>query len=231
MEKYLFGATSKFKFICKPLKILFQVKKVKLNSKKKETLEIESTRQRQAPPFLYLFFNKLLINQKNYKLTRILQNIALKMKRPGVGVGVFILNKDLNKFLMSKRKDCDRIALIGGHLERFETICECAQREVLEESNLQIPLQEYREYPSTVNAIHKEDDYHYVTFFAAAIKPENQEVLNTEPEKQEDWEWYGEEEFVKAFQQKQLFYAIEYLFKTCNEDFNILIEIIKKLLQ
>ncbi|EAR84574.1 NUDIX hydrolase (macronuclear) [Tetrahymena thermophila SB210] len=153
------------------------------------------------------------------------------MDRPKIGVGVFIFNKDINKFLMSKRKDCGRVALMGGHLERFETICECAQREVLEESNLSIPLLHYREYPTAFNAINKEDNYHYVTFFAVAIKPDDQEFSNTEPEKQEDWEWYGEEEFIKVYKEKKLYYSIECLFKSCNEDFNILIERIKQLIK
>ncbi|KAL4450466.1 hypothetical protein ABPG74_019364 [Tetrahymena malaccensis] len=151
------------------------------------------------------------------------------MDRPKVGVGVFIFNKSLNKFLMSNRKDCNRVALMGGHLERYETICECAQRETLEESNLQIPLQEFREYPTAFNAINKEDKYHYITFFAAAVKPDDQEFQNTEPDKQEDWEWYGEEEFMKVYKEKKLYYSIEFLFKSCNEDFSILIDRIKTL--
>ncbi|EAR84575.2 NUDIX hydrolase (macronuclear) [Tetrahymena thermophila SB210] len=171
---------------------------------------------------------KQIINQHKQILQK---NTARKMIRPKIGVGVFILNKDLNKFLMSKRKDCGRFALMGGHLERFETVCECAQREVLEESNLQIPLQEYKEYPIAFNVINKEENFHFATFFAVAVKPDDQEFSNTEPEKQEDWEWYGEEEFIKVYKQKRLYYSIESLFQSCNEDFNILMDRIKQLIK
>lgn len=60
--------------------------------------------------------------------------------RPAVGVGVFILDATKSKFLMSKRSDCGLFAVIGGHVERFESILQCAQRECLEESNLNIPI-------------------------------------------------------------------------------------------
>jgi len=45
--------------------------------------------------------------------------------RPGIGVGVFVLNENKDKFLVSQRKDCGRYGLPGGHLEKFEGINEC----------------------------------------------------------------------------------------------------------
>lgn len=62
--------------------------------------------------------------------------------RPRIGVGVFILDNKTNQFLMSKRKDNGKAGLIGGHLEMFETPCECAKRETLEEAGIDIDLSE-----------------------------------------------------------------------------------------
>lgn len=61
------------------------------------------------------------------------------MKRPAVGVGVFIW-KD-GKFLMGKRLNShghNTWSVPGGHLEFDETIAECAKREAMEETSMKV---------------------------------------------------------------------------------------------
>ena len=60
--------------------------------------------------------------------------------RPKLGMGAFIFNKNL-QFLIGKRTDVNLYGLPGGHLEKFEEINLGLQREILEETNLNIPIE------------------------------------------------------------------------------------------
>ena len=60
------------------------------------------------------------------------------MKRPSVGVGVFVYNMD-GKILLGKRKGAHGAgewSLPGGHLEFNESFERCCEREVMEETGI-----------------------------------------------------------------------------------------------
>ena len=63
--------------------------------------------------------------------------------RPGVGVGIKILNRETNKVLIGKRIKEGLFGYPGGHLERFQSYAECAQMEIEEETGLKIPLSSF----------------------------------------------------------------------------------------
>lgn len=82
---------------------------------------------------------------------------------PRVGVGVVIKKDD--KYLLLKRMGSlgeNTWSFPGGKLDKFETIEDCAKREVKEETNLDIFN---IKVDSSTNDIFKDDDVHYITIF------------------------------------------------------------------
>ena len=76
-----------------------------------------------------------------------------------------------------------------GHLEFGEQWDECAARETLEETGLQV---KNLSFGTVVNAIKSEENYHYVTvFMVGSVEKglENSKPVNTEPDKCEGWSW------------------------------------------
>lgn len=109
-----------------------------------------------------------------------------------VGVSVIII-KD-NKFLIGKRKGSHgkgTWGFPGGHLEFMESIEECAKREVLEETGLQIKILKRGPY---TNDIFKEANKHYATLFVVA-EIVSGELKIMEPNKCEEWKWFSWDEF------------------------------------
>jgi 8-oxo-dGTP diphosphatase len=105
--------------------------------------------------------------------------------RPLVGVGVFIVED--GRILLGQRRGSHGAgswALPGGHLEWGETPEDCARREVLEETGLE--LAEIRRGPFT-NDVFPEGK-HYVTLFLVTRRARG-EVKLLEPQKCERWEW------------------------------------------
>ena len=107
-------------------------------------------------------------------------------ERPKVGVGVMIF-KD-GKVLMGKRKSshgAGEYARPGGHLEMMESFEDCAKREVLEETGMQIKnirflrLMNFKGYASR----------HFVDIALMADWSAGEPML-LEPEKCEGWAWY-----------------------------------------
>jgi 8-oxo-dGTP diphosphatase len=106
--------------------------------------------------------------------------------RPKVGIGVLVF-KD-GKVLLGKRKGShghSEYAGPGGHLEHMESIEDCAKREVMEETGIEIynirfiRLLNMKEYAPK----------HYIDIAVAADwKSGDPEVK--EPEKCEAWDWY-----------------------------------------
>lgn len=110
------------------------------------------------------------------------------LKRPGVGVGVFIVNKD-GKVLLGKRKGsfaAGTWCTPGGHLEWGETLEACAERETFEETG--VVLKNIR-FETVTNDIFTNEDKHYLTVWMVA-EHESGEVRRMEPDKCEEWGWF-----------------------------------------
>lgn len=108
--------------------------------------------------------------------------------RPKVGVGVIIRKN--GKILIGKRKGNHGggyWAFPGGHLEMNETIEDCARREVLEETGLNISNLKKSIF---TNDIFPESGKHYVTVYMVADY-KGGEVKIMEPQKCESWDWFN----------------------------------------
>ncbi len=100
----------------------------------------------------------------------------------------------------------------GGHLEFFESLEDCAKREVLEETGLSI----FDVRLATVtNDIFKKENKHYITIY---VKTDNfkGDVKVMEPDKFKKWQWFDWNELPKP-----LFLPLENLKET---DFDPLID-------
>ena len=111
----------------------------------------------------------------------------MNKKRPKVGVAAIII-KD-GQVLLGKRKT--RIGngewgFPGGHLEFNESIEDCVEREVREETGLSI---KNVRFGAITNDVRPEEGTHYITlFFTTRYK--SGKVTNMEPRKCERWEWF-----------------------------------------
>ena len=105
---------------------------------------------------------------------------------PRVGVGVIIVRDGL--VLLGKRAGSHGAgswALPGGHLEFGETVADCAAREVLEETGLEVHDIAAAPYTSDVFA---REGRHYITRFVTAQATGEPEIL--EPGKCLAWGWF-----------------------------------------
>jgi 8-oxo-dGTP diphosphatase len=119
-----------------------------------------------------------------------------------VGVGAFVLSSSQQDpqnptFLIGKRlgsHGAGTYALPGGHLEFGESPEECAAREILEETGLEVKNVRFL---TATNDILKKDKKHYITMFVVCERAsEKDEALVMEPDKCEGWEWSTWEELV-----------------------------------
>lgn len=119
-----------------------------------------------------------------------------------VGVGAFVLSSSQHNsrnpiFLIGKRlgsHGAGTFALPGGHLEFGESPEQCATREVLEETGLEV---EKIRFLTATNSFLAKEGKHYVTMFVVCQRrDENEEARVMEPEKCEGWEWSSWEELV-----------------------------------
>lgn len=106
--------------------------------------------------------------------------------RPLVGICVLVM-KD-GKLLLGKRKGshgANEYASPGGHLEHMERFAECAAREVMEETGLEIGPIRFLRVLNTMQYAPK----HYVDLaFVAEWRSGEPQVR--EPDKVESWAWY-----------------------------------------
>ncbi|KAI8366339.1 NUDIX hydrolase domain-like protein [Choanephora cucurbitarum] len=126
-----------------------------------------------------------------------------QQKEVRVGVGCFVTytSKDDKKtrILLGQRAGSHGAGtwqLPGGHLEMFEDFETCAQREVLEETNLELNKSEIKMLTATNNIMLPEKK-HYVTIFMWSHLPESAigRVKVMEPHKLNgEWEWVTIEE-------------------------------------
>ena len=75
----------------------------------------------------------------------------------------------------------------GGHLEMYETWENCAEREVLEETDLKI---KNTRFAGVTNDIFPEEEKHYITLFIIADYDSGQ-LKTMEPEKCSEWNWFS----------------------------------------
>ena len=107
--------------------------------------------------------------------------------RPKVGVGACIIKDD--KILLGKRKNAHgdgTWSVPGGHLEFNESWEECAVRETLEETGINI---KNIHFGTATNDIFEKEGKHYITVFMLTDYDFG-EVKIMEPDKCEQWEWF-----------------------------------------
>jgi 8-oxo-dGTP diphosphatase len=105
---------------------------------------------------------------------------------PRIGVASIIV-KD-NKVLMGRRLNAHGSgswSFPGGHLEFMESVEDCARRETLEETGVEIT--NIRDFAFT-NDFFPEDNKHYVTLFVLADHLSGTPQI-LEPDKCGGWEW------------------------------------------
>ncbi len=110
-----------------------------------------------------------------------------ELKRPRVGVGVFVCRGD--KFVLMQRKNAHgegSWAPSGGHLEFGETWEECARRETREELGVEI---ENVQFFGVTNDVFQTEGKHYITIYLRADLCAGQEPRNGEPEKTVALQW------------------------------------------
>ena len=111
----------------------------------------------------------------------------MEEQQPKVGVCVIVV-KD-GKVLMGKRKGAHgegSWAPPGGHLEFGESLESCAQREVMEETSINIKNVKKVTY---TNDIFPDEGKHYITCHVKADY-DSGDVKIMEPNKCEKWEWF-----------------------------------------
>lgn len=113
------------------------------------------------------------------------------LKRPGVGVGVYVRKSGKILFMLRKSAHGQGTwCAPGGHLEMGEPWEACARREVMEETGLEI---ENVRFLGVTNDIF-DSGKHYVTI-AMGADWKSGEVVNLEPEKCERAEWFKPGEY------------------------------------
>lgn len=106
---------------------------------------------------------------------------------PVVGVATLIFKQD--KVLLGRRKKTpgyDTWQFPGGLMQAEETVFDCARREVLEETGMQIRDLAYGPY---TNNIFSHEAMHSVTLYVAAVTDD--EPYNVEPALARNWQWFN----------------------------------------
>ena len=107
-------------------------------------------------------------------------------QRPKVGIGVMIFRD--GKILVGKRKNAHgagEFSWPGGHLEYGESFEDCARRETLEETGVEIKNLKFQFLANVKKYANK----HYVHIGLTADWASGEAQL-LEPEKCEGWDWY-----------------------------------------
>jgi 8-oxo-dGTP diphosphatase len=112
-----------------------------------------------------------------------------------VGVGVLIRDplhpQKVFAGIRQNSHGANTLALPGGHLELYESWEQCATRETLEETGLQLRPQSVR-FGHVTNDIMEKEGKHYVTIFMMGeCQCEVTRPKNLEPHKCSGWESYS----------------------------------------
>ena len=102
-----------------------------------------------------------------------------------VGTGIVVLNPS-SHVLAGQRANSLLWGLPGGRLEYGETILACAQRELREETGLDLPISTFKIY-QVVNC--RRPGHHSVDFTVVTVLGDGQVPVNREPEKCLGWTW------------------------------------------
>lgn len=113
----------------------------------------------------------------------------MNTKRPGVGVGIIILN-ERKEILIGKRIGSlsPTYSIPGGHLEAGETFEDAAKKEVFEETGLIIESPKVFCVTNNLRT-YRQQNIHFVSVSLLATKFSG-ELTNKEPDKCESWNWY-----------------------------------------
>ncbi|NND89827.1 MAG: NUDIX domain-containing protein [Granulosicoccus sp.] len=106
-----------------------------------------------------------------------------------VGIGVILVRE--GKVLLGKRRGAHGAgtwALPGGHLDEGETIDQCAIREVMEETGMQVTS--IRHGCFNGNGFPERARYYITLFVEAGPDDFTGEPVNTEPHRNEGWDWF-----------------------------------------
>jgi 8-oxo-dGTP diphosphatase len=112
----------------------------------------------------------------------------MEINRPKVGIALYV--KKQEKILLGKRigKHAPNTwAAPGGHLEFGESWEECALRELYEEVGDTVKVENIKFFGLTNDIFSPEK--HYITI-SLSCDYISGEVINTEPEKIERWDWF-----------------------------------------
>ncbi|KAK7418282.1 hypothetical protein QQX98_004067 [Neonectria punicea] len=145
--------------------------------------------------------------------------MASELPHPRVGVSAIIYGPD-GKFVAGKRMGSHGAGtwqLPGGHLDHGESLLVCAEREVLEETGLQVHAVKI---VAVTNDVFVEAGKHYITLFVLCeMEDKTAEPQVLEPEKCEGWHWKTWEDLKQIFHSEsegegeKLFLPLVNLFK------------------
>ncbi len=115
-------------------------------------------------------------------------NMSDSEKRPRVGIGVIILNRD-GKVLIGKRKGSHApyYSIPGGNLELGETFEAGAKREIKEETDLDIDKPEVISVTNNLGT-YRNEGLHYISIILL-VQDFTGELKIMEPEKCAEWLW------------------------------------------
>ncbi len=116
---------------------------------------------------------------------------------PRIGVAVLLFDPELVRggrrpFLVGKRifgLASELWQFPGGKLDTGETIIQCANRELYEETNLTMDMSTARVYPYVSQEFYPESGEQFVTFYVTGDRQLGSTLLNKEPKKCEEWMW------------------------------------------
>lgn len=115
--------------------------------------------------------------------------MASNTNSPVTHIGVAVLTFRNGKLLLGRRLNSHgegHWACPGGHLEFGESPEDCARREVMEETGIELVSVEKAPYTNDVFRI---ENKHYITLFMASHDNKGEAELK-EPDKCREWRWF-----------------------------------------